>query len=525
MSKAKLNRRLSSMDAAFLYTEHPTAPMHIGGVDTLDGPVSLARFREELDAKLAFIPRYRQRLVLAPLNIGHPTWEDDPKFDIKNHVVGVTLPSPGTEEQLKKTAGKLFEGMLDRDKPLWKIYLIDGLKDGRSALVSLVHHCMVDGVSGAELLSVILDPSPTPQPVEKQPFEPTPIPEPGKLFVEAVWDTLGEQIDNWSEMQRNMLRMARTIRAGQALPLVRELPGLVRDFAKPVKKLPFNSRNFSGKRKLSWSSVSFAEARAIRGQCGGTVNDVVLAALGGAVRRYMESHNLKTHKQNLRVMVPVSLRSEDQRGSMGNQVSMLPVDVPLGFKDPVKRLQAITERTTILKKARTAEGLNLMMHLWQGAPPAMQALLGSAVFAPSVQTVLGVALFSPGLHMVCTNVPGPQIPLYSQGRKVLAHYPLLPVAPGMGLNLGVFSYNHRIHFGLIADANVAPDVDKFNHFLDQSFVELRKAAGIEELEPIEIRHTRLKRKSDVPVKKAATNGRAARKKTASPASETIQETA
>jgi diacylglycerol O-acyltransferase len=487
---ASLSRRLSALDATFLYAENNSAPMHIGGIDILDSAPSLQALQEDLDAKMQFIPRYRQRLQTTPLNLGHPIWVDDTEFDIKNHVIGLTLPKPGTMAQFRRLVSKLFAGMLDRKRPLWRLYVIDGLEEGKGGLLWLVHHCMVDGVSGAELLNVAYDLNPNPAPVEKKPFTPEPAPDANSLLLDALWDNFGEQIETWSEVQRNLLNYARNFRGGQGFPMLRELPAMARDLARPVRRMPFNTYEFSGKRKLSWSACSFAEARAIRGACGGTVNDVVLTALGGGVRRYLEHHGVNVGKRNLRVMVPVSVRQESERGTLGNKVSLLPVDVMLGQKDPVKRLEAVTERTNVLKKVKLADLLSILTQSWGNAPAPVQALMGALAVSPASQSVLNVAMRSPGMHMVCTNVPGPQIPLYARGARILAHYPLLPVAPGMGLNMGVFSYNHRLHFGYIADTNAAPDVEFFAQCVDEGFAELRDAAGVQPLEQIEIGRTK-----------------------------------
>ena len=400
-----------------------------------------------------------------------------------NTTVGVTLSKPGTLAQFRRLVSKLFAGMLDRKRPLWRLYVIDGLEEGQGGLLWLVHHCMVDGVSGAELLNVAYDVSPESKPVQKKEFKPEPAPDPNSLLLDTLWDNVGEQIETWSEAQRNLLGFARNFRGGQGIPALRELPSMFRDISRPVRRMPFNVYDFSGKRKLAWSEASFSEARAIRAACGGTVNDVVLTALGGGVKRYLERHGVAVGKRNLRVMVPVSVRQEHERGSLGNKVSLLPVDVQLGAKDPIARLEAVTERTSVLKRVKLADLLSIMTQSMQGTPAPLQALLGQALVSRASQTVLNNTMQTPGLHMVCTNVPGPQIPLYCCGARILVHYPLLPVAPGMGLNMGVFSYNHRLHFGYIADSNAAPDVEFFAQCVDEGFAELREAAGVQPLEP------------------------------------------
>ncbi len=515
MPQNALNHRLSALDASFLYLEHETVPMHIGGIDVFGGIIDTNILRDEINARLKFIPRYRQRILTPPMNLGHPTWEDDPDFDIRNHIVEIKLPKAGTDEQFQRMCSKLFAGMLDREKPLWKIYVIQGLNGGRTGMLMLIHHCMVDGVSGAELLGVLLDPTPTPPKVEPEPYTPEPLPDAREVVIEAIWDNISDQLRNWSDLQKNVLGLARDVKGDMFMSLMREMPTISRDLSTPVRNFPFNTRKFSGKRRLAWSDVSFREARSIRSEIGGTVNDVVLATLGGAVRRYLKEHGMKIDRQNLRVMIPVSLRKEDQRSAMGNLVSMLPIDIPLSEKNPVNRMQAITDRTMVLKTTRTAEWINLANHLWQGMTPALQALIGKAMFQPELQNVLNPLIFSPGAHMIATNVPGPQIPLYTQGLRTERHVPLLPVVPGMGLNLGIFSYNHRLNFGLIADTQACPDVDRFNEFLLESYVELRSAAGIQEVEPIVMRHSPLPPKAIAPRKPLAAKTAASKKSVAS----------
>ncbi len=477
---------MTALDAGFYFAENKKNPMHIGAVDIIDGDINAAALAERLDAKLHLVPRYRQKLVPAPFHVGLPTWEDDEAFDIHNHVVEVSLPKPGTEAQLMRVCGKYFEMLLDRDKPLWKFIVIRGLEGGKSAMLFLVHHCMVDGVSGTEIWSLLMDVTADAETLEKVPFEPATLPTREQLFSDALWDNARDLVDNVSEFQRGSLEFARNVRGDMAIALGRNLRKLARDLTKPIKRFPFNVRTFSGRRKLSWSSVSFAEVRAIRNECGGTVNDVVLAALGGALRKYAAHHGMRVRNDSARIFVPVSVRSTEQGGSLGNKVSFLPVDVPMDADSPVERLAAVTERTSLLKKIRFANLFDLMTHFWRATATPLQRLLGAAAFAPQLQGALDLVARTPLMHMVCTNVPGPQLPLYCLGKQVLAHVPLLPVAPGMGLNMGVFSYNQRIYFGFIADSAAAPDVRLFNRYMDQAFAELRDAAGVKPIATVEI---------------------------------------
>ena len=471
-------RRLSSIDAAFIYSENEKAPMHIGGIDIIEGEMPPEKFREHLDAKMQFIPRYRQRLIPSPFGFGHPTWEDDPEFDISNHVRAVRLPKPGTEEQFRTTVSELFEGVLDRTKPLWRAYIIEGRNDGNTAILWLVHHAMVDGVASVELLEIALDSSPDSILPDKDDFHAKPIPEQNRLLLDAVWDTIEEQINTQAEFLNKALYMVRNLGSQQLDLLLRESRQLFGGMAKPTPRFPFNTRNLSGKRLLSWGSVPFEEVRGIRKEVGGTLNDVILAALGGGMKKYLESHGINTRKQRFRVACPVSLRTQEQRGSLGNEVTILPVEIPIDTADPLERLAQIVKRTKALKKARAANVIDLLTTLFRGMHPlALSAIMGTAS-SPRINSALNAFQGTSPVHMICTNVPGPRTPIYAVGHKVLHHYPLLPVGPGLGLAMGVLTYNQQIYFGYIADTNAAPDVERFGQFIQEAFDELRDAANV-----------------------------------------------
>jgi WS/DGAT/MGAT family acyltransferase len=466
MSQGKLSKRLSAQDASFLYFEREEAPMHIGSIAVLEGDVSYDRFTENLAAKLHLVPRYLQLAVPAPFNIGHPAWEWDPDFDITNHVKEVRIEGPGTHDQLMELAAGVFAPMLRRDKPLWEMYLVRGLEGDRSALVSKVHHCLVDGVSGIELLMLVFDVSPNPPPPPPPPNEER-APDPGPLarLLDAILDNAAGSIDQWAEFQQSL---ADTIWEGDSRRrrVMRAMETALPYMVSPVQRAPFN-KPLTGSRKLAVSEFSFAEIRAIRGACGGTVNDVVLAVLGGAVGRYLEAHGEKAEGRAIRVLTPVNVRRENEKGALGNRVSMLLVEAPADLKDPLARLKTIASRTERLKRTNVADGVQLIGQFLNGAPPALQALAG---LMPQPSNTLA--------NMVCTNVPGPMIPLYCAGHRMAAHYPLIPIAWEMGVGCGVTSYDQKLYFGLMADAGCAPDVGRLKEFLDQSYIELRAAAGV-----------------------------------------------
>ncbi len=473
MSQANLSHRLSAQDATFLYMEREEAPMNIGSVAVFQGEISYQRFVKNIQDKLHLIPRYRQRVVPAPLNLAHPTWEFDPEFDISKHIIPVRLDPPGSEEQLRELASRLFQGMLSRDKPLWEMYLVHGLEGDRSALVSKVHHCLVDGVSGIELLMIVLDVSPDPPPPSPpEPFQPPPIPDAITRLSDAVFDRLAESLKTTADMQEALLNSIDNPASSRSIN--RALETALPYFLRPGQRAPFNAP-FSGQRKLAWSECSFAEVRAIRQACGGTVNDVILAILGGALSLYYEAHGMETEGQVARVLIPVNVRREDERGALGNRISMILIEVPLGLRNPIERLNAVHERTESLKRNHVADGMELAAGFLGNMPPMLQALLGSLPPPPNTLA-----------NLVCTNIPGPMIPLYSVGHLLEANYPLVPIAWEMGVGCAVTSYNHKLYFGLMADAQAAPDVDRLGDFLAQAYVELRSAAGVTPIEAAEV---------------------------------------
>jgi WS/DGAT/MGAT family acyltransferase len=465
MGQEKLGHRFNTQDAAFFYNDTEEAPMNIGSVAVFQGEISYERLVENLEKKMHLCPRYRQLVVPAPLNLHHPTWEFDRQFDIHNHITLVRLDPPGSDDQLREFAARSFEGMLSRDKPLWEIRLVHGLEGDRSALVSKVHHCLVDGVSGIELLMMVLDVSPDPPPPPPPgPYDPPPMPDTATRFFDAMFDRMADGLKTTADIQKALLGTVDNPATGRTLS--RALEFALPYFAVPGQRAPFNT-SFSGERRLAWSEYDFSEVRAIRKVCGGTVNDVILAVLGGALSRYYEAHGQATDGQIARILTPVNLRREDEQGALGNRITMIGVDVPLGLRNPVERLEAVRERTGRLKRDHVAEGMGMLGDSLGSLPPMLQALFGALPKPPNTVA-----------NMVCTNVPGPMIPLYSVGHRLEAHYPLVPIAWEMGVGCAVTSYNQKLYFGLVADAQAAPDVERLAGFLTEAYVELRSAAGV-----------------------------------------------
>jgi diacylglycerol O-acyltransferase / wax synthase len=465
MAPTPNTRRMSTEDAWFLYFEKPHAPLHIGSVGIYDGTVPFEKFRASLDARMHLIPRYRQRAVIPPFYAGHPTWDDDPAFSIDRHLRLVQLPGPGTRKQLRELSSKIFAEMLPRDRPLWDITVVHGLEDGSTAYVSRVHHCLVDGVSGIELLLAVLDlvPEPEPTPPPKEPWNPKEPPGPLEAWAEAVFEHWQENLRALSDLQQDLLDPRANIRrmTDFARALEEALPVAFKQPAKMIWNKPIGPD-----RAVAWNEFSFQEVRGIRNQLGGTVNDVVLTILGGALGRYLRAHGQPTQGEKVRVQIPVNVRKEDEKGQLGNRVSMMLPEIPLDITDPAKRLTAVREQMERLKARDQASAFNQLLKFSENLPAAYHALAGMG----------GVPQGT--LNFVCTNVPGPMIPLYSVGHRLIAHYPMVPIAGDLGIGVGVTSFDKSLYSGVMCDPKIVPDVETIGAYIDQEFSLLRTAASV-----------------------------------------------
>ena len=475
MPSPNYDRRLTATDASFLYLERKSAPMQIGAVAILDGDQTYEQFYANMEPRLPKIPRFRQRIVPAPYTLGHPTWQNDPNFDLSNHLFVHDLPSPGTEAQLREAVRPVYSKPIPRNKPLWELHLFRGLAGGKCAVVSSIHHAMVDGVGGNEILGNIYDLKPNHKLPPVQPFSAEPIPDSQKRLVDAVWDSSSTTIDAWATYSKEMLEAAQEFNTREARQSRQALLKAWPKLFTPLQRLPFN-RACSGERHLAWSEFSFSEFRAIRSRLGVTVNDVALTVVSGAIARYARLHKQRTKSRLMRVMVPVNARPASKEGQLGNQVSILPTNIPLGIDDPIERAKEISETMEKLKQSGIAYDLHRLTNFWGGIiPAAYQALFGSLMNP-----------IQPMFNLTCTNVPGPQIPLYFNGLKLERYLPMVPVGHQAGLGCPIFTYNQAIVIGMTADARACPDVDRVKQFMDESFEELRLAAGVDRIEPIEI---------------------------------------
>ncbi len=459
-----LNHRLSATDASFLYFERPSAPLHIGSLAVYEGQISHETLVSHMSSRMPLIPRYRQRVAMVPANLAHPTWEDDPDFSVRRHIHHVTLPPPGTDEQLRELTTSLFPQPLDREKPLWEMFVINGLEHDRSAIVSKVHHCMVDGVSGIELLVATLDISPQPAPPpEDDGWTPQPLPSSNERLTRAFWDQARAQMDLAREIQESLLNPRPSIQQG--LDVLRALTSASTWAMRPAPRTPF-SAPIGPDRQVAFSEMSFIEIRQIRTSLGGTVNDVVLAILAGGLRKYFLHHGISVEGWQPRVGIPVNVRTEDEKGALGNRISAMVTMLPIGEADPAERLKQLREQLDQSKKENQAGALDRLLRIAALAPVPLQALASYT----TVNTTI---------NMICTNVPGPMIPLYCVGHLLLTHHPLVPLSLDMALGVGVTSYNQRLFFGLTVDPKTVSDVDLLKQCLDQSFLELRAAAGVD----------------------------------------------
>lgn len=468
MSHGEGKNRLSCGDALFLYLEREGMPLNIASVSVFEGAMSLVDCRRFLESKLPLIPRYLQRVVAPPFNIGLPAWEFDPDFDVSNHVTQITLRR-GTESEFKAAAGKILSKTMDRQRPLWDMTLVQGLKGDRCGVITRIHHCLADGVAGVGLMNVIMDLSPeAPVLPKKRPRFRAPRPQNQLASLLDMWISSSSDIVHHVLLaQSEVLNMAERVVAegGGCGPdtLMRLLPELT----SPTERLFFNV-TYQGPQKFAWGQIPMAEVKAIREKFEATHNDIVLALVTSTIRRYVEAHGDKVKGRLLRMMVPVNLRGNGGQDDLGNRISLLPVTIPLDIRNPRKLLFAVRERMEFLKRAHLAELICLAGGFVSAAPTALQALVGP--FASK----LPVTPF----NLVCTNVPGPRVPLYLLGHKMLDWYPYVPVGGDMALNCAALSYNGATYFGFSGDVHAAPNLTRLEDFLDESFSELRKAAGL-----------------------------------------------
>jgi diacylglycerol O-acyltransferase / wax synthase len=446
--------RLSPLDASFLHIEDDNSHMHIASVAIFEGPApECSEIMRMVESKLPLVPRYRQKVRFVPLGLGRPVWVDDPHFNLGYHVRATALPKPGGVQELRNLVGRVMSQQLDRTKPLWEMWMAEGLEDGHWALLSKTHHAMVDGVSGTDLLSVVLDrePAPVREPVPN--FEPED--QPGRT--QLVVDALRQRVQPYEQY--------RTARA--ATRQLRDVGKGLRSLASLVRATPPSSLNgpIGPHRTWAWARSTLADVKTIRAGLGGTVNDVVLAAITGGFRELLLSRGEAVDRV-VRTLVPVSVRSEGERGTYNNKVSAMFASLPVGIEDPAARLEAIKAQMTGLKESKQAVAGEVLTSLSGFAPPELLAL-GTRVFARFPQR---------NVNTVTTNVPGPQYPLYAAGRRMLESFPYVPLAGSVRIGVAIFSYNGLLNFGITGDLDTAPDVDVLAGGIEAGMTDLLKLA-------------------------------------------------
>jgi diacylglycerol O-acyltransferase / wax synthase len=480
----KLSHRLTAQDATFIYGESHNGPLHIGSFSFFEDEITYPELMRHFESKLHLVPRYRQRLIQVPFNLDHATLENDPDFKIENHVKFHQLPVDTSEAQLIETAMAVFRKPLDRNRPLWEVNLFNGFKGNRSLLMWSIHHCLVDGVSGMDLLNVVMDFRPDALPPESnvERWSPKPLPGPLRQLIDVTLDRARQQIDSI----RRLTREAPNFRS-----LVKDLgsdagalANLGRQMTRPIAATPWSAGFVSQERTLAWLRTSFADIRAIRSAFGGTINDVVLTMLSEGAARYLRYHRVQPGAP-FRIGCPVSVRHEDESGSLGNRVSMMFPELPAEPMDPVARLKLVITETQRIKDAGEPQALERLMSNGASASPAFVATLAGIATAAMDTAVSFQRIFPSltrraaqpmGINFIATNVPGSQVPLYLAGHRMVDYVGLLPLGGNLGFGVPIISYNQNLYFTMMAEPNLMPDPDRMKLLVEEVFEELKRAA-------------------------------------------------
>jgi len=459
--------RLSALDNFFLVCERPSTPMHVGStalfqtgpLATAQGGIDGQRIKRYIGTRLDQIPRYRQRLARIPFE-QRSVWVDDRHIDLDYHVRHTSVPKPGDQTQLKQLSARILAQPLNLARPLWETWIVEGLQGDRFALVFKVHHAMIDGVSGADLLSVLLSPTPDAAIDAARRWRPRPVPSRAILLRDEIFERLSGPVSWTVHAARHPLAAAADL--GEALGALGESLGPTLRSASPT---PLN-QPIGAQRRFDWAAMDFAAIKAVKDALGGTVNDVVLAAVAGAVRRFLRHRGVAVEHLVFRVFVPVSTRSAQQRGTFGNRVAGWIVDLPIGEPDPRRRFVQVRDTTLRLKQSNQARGAEVVAGILEWTSPS---LLGM-----TMRLAAGAAL---PFNLVVTNVPGPPDPLYLLGGRLEAVYPMVPLFVNMGMGIALFSYAGQLCWGFHADWDVVPDLADFVDALHAAFRELCAAVA------------------------------------------------
>jgi diacylglycerol O-acyltransferase / wax synthase len=460
--------RMNPLDAEFLYLEDGTAHMHIASCAIFEGPAPpYEELVERIRSKLPLVPRYRQRVRFVPFDMRRPFWVDDPHFNLEYHVRHSALPPPGGKAELCRLMGRLMSQELDRNRPLWEAWVVEGLDGGRWAVVSKLHHCMVDGVAGVDLMSVVLDLEREPAPAVADDWEPEPQPSALRLAIDGAVNIVASP--------REQLRAARMALHAPRRALARGwtiAAGLL-SYGSALRPTPPTSLDgtIGPHRRWTYAGATLADVRTIRHAFGGTVNDVVLAAVTSGFRDLVVARGEDPDQVALRTLVPVSVRDESGNGVYDNQVSAIFLDLPIHVEDPLERLAAVHEEMDRLKGSHEAEAGQALTQLAGAVPPTFMAQ-GTRLVSRLVARVPQRTM-----NTVTTNVPGPQFPLYFAGREMLEYIPFVPLGPGVRIGVAILSYNGQLQFAITGDYDTAPDIGVLADGVDAALATLLRAAG------------------------------------------------
>jgi diacylglycerol O-acyltransferase / wax synthase len=455
--------RLSALDVSFLTNESSSAHMHVGAIMIFEGPPpAYEDLLEHVNSRLHLVPRFRQKLAHPPVETGRPFWIDDPTFNLEYHVRHSALPSPGSEEQLRNMAARVFSQQLDRTKPLWELWLVQGLTRKRFAIVSKTHHALVDGVSGVDIATVLFDLKPVPEPIRADhEWVPSPSPSSRQLAAKGA-----------EGVAKFPLRLARRLEHAienprAALAQVGELAEaggeVAWTFADPAPEIPLNLE-IGSHRRFVWVRSDLAQFKGIKDVLGGTVNDVVLAVVAGGVREWLHARGIRTEGLDVRAQIPVSIRAKDEHGHLGNKIAAMRAALPVYIDDPVQRLGKVREQMSDLKDSKQALGAEVISRFNDFAPPTLLAQAARINFSTRL------------FNMVVTNVPGPQVPIYLLGRELEDIFPVGFLPPHQALFVAIMSYNGGMNFGLLADYDSMDDVEVIADGIERALGDLANAA-------------------------------------------------
>ncbi|MBW3652893.1 MAG: wax ester/triacylglycerol synthase family O-acyltransferase [Actinobacteria bacterium] len=460
--------RLTAVDASFLHQESPVSHMHIGALVRAEGPPPpYDEFLDSIRARLHHVPRYRQRLVYPPASTGRPLWADDTDFNLEYHVRHSALPAPGSDEQLTNLAARVFSQQLDRSKPLWELWLVEGLADGGFALLSKSHHAMIDGIAGVDLGTVLFDLTPEGRPPEEglEPWTPDPQPGPLDLLVAGVAGMTKASLGLAAKAVGSLTRPERALE--EAAVAAEGLGEIVWAAANPAPPSPLNVE-IGPHRRFAGIACRLADFKTVKNAFGGTVNDVVLAVVAGALREWLHARGVRTQGLELRALVPVSVRHRDtEHNGAGNRLAVMRGPLPVYVEDPVERLDVVRAAMDDLKESKQAIGAEVLTSMQQFAPPT--------VLAQASRLNFSTRLF----NLLVTNVPGPQFPLYVQGREMTSVFPIAFLPKDHALAIAIMSYNGQMNFGLLGDYDAMPDLDVVGEAIESALAELVSLASRE----------------------------------------------